>query len=66
MIFVLLRMIGRAQPWAPGARLEVWCDGMEVSQFMATAGWGIDCNPVPVGYLWAGTNSYVHSGCECF
>ena len=35
--------------WAPGAGLEVWCDGMEITQFtyFQQVG-GYDCQPVAV------------------
>ena len=44
----LSRTTGKAPPWAPpGLGWEVWCDGMEITQFtyFQQVG-GIDCDPV--------------------
>ena len=40
-------MTGKVQHWCMGLGWEVWCDGMEVSQFtyFQQVG-GIDCKPV--------------------
>ena len=48
MIFGLSRMIGSRQRCAWGLGWEVWCDGMEVSQFtyFQQVG-GIECQPAP-------------------
>ena len=46
-IFGLLRMMGKPTLGTWGLGWEVWCDGMEVSQFRQQVG-GIDCNPVAV------------------
>src|ERR1700722_8223726 len=45
-ISALSRMIGKARPWARRG-WEVWCDGMEITQFtyFQQVG-GIECDPV--------------------
>ena len=47
MILDLLKRLGKSNIRCLGFGMEVWCDGMEVSQFtyFQQVG-GIDCNPV--------------------
>ena len=43
-------MIGKALPWVQqGLGYEVWCDGMEITQFTYFQnGLDVECNPVSV------------------